>query len=48
MKDARLNVDDDNETIITIHLRSRITDQYNEGSYKTLKRVGGPARPVEM
>ena len=48
MKDIRLNIDDDGDTTLTIHIISSKTDQYNDGAFKTLKSVPEPICPVKM
>ena len=48
MKDAHLDTDDEGDTALAIYLKSRKTDQYNEGAFKTLKSAPGAACPVRM
>ena len=48
MSDIRLGRDDDQNDTVTIPIRNRETDQFNEGDYKkTLTAVPGVACPVK-
>ena len=48
MSDVKLGRDEDQNQLITIHIRNSKTDQFNEGDFKTLRTVSGQLCPVKM
>ena len=48
MKEVTIDKEDGDETVVSIYIRSGKSDQYNNGSFETLKRVTGAICPVNM